>query len=411
MPIAISKRWKTAPDPDVNFRVAASFHDIDRDRWNALALDGCPFLRHEFLLALEDSGSATAATGWRGQHLLLEAADGRLLGAMPLYLKSHSFGEFVFDFSWAEAYARAGIAYYPKLVAGVPFTPATGPRLLVSPLAEADDIRGKLLQGAENLAAELGVSSLHLQFCQQDELAVAVAAGWLPRMDCQFHWLDRGEQGFADFLQSLTAAKRKKLLRERRRVREQGINFVTLESGDLDQHALDEAWRMHASTFERHGNPAYLSREFFRLLAADLPQVLRIEFAELDGQRVACTICYQGEQALYGRYWGADGQFHSLHFEMCYYRGIEHCLQSGLQRFEPGTQGEHKLLRGFQPQPVWSAHRIRDPRFNAALASWLERERAQVASYIEMAAAHLPFRASEMPATLSDHVRDYLPRQ
>jgi predicted N-acyltransferase len=384
----------------VNVRVAASFADIDAAAWNALPGADAPFLRHEFLLALEASGCATPATGWKGCHLLLEDG-GRLAGAMPLYLKSHSWGGFVFDFAWADAYRRAGLAYYPRLVSAVPFTPATGSRLLA-----AGEDRDRLLGAARAILNDAGLSSLHVLFPDAEDRAFLEGAGLLPRLDCQFHWRNEGYATFGDFLDGFTAEKRKKLRRERRRVAESGLACRTLTGAMLDERLLDVIHGLHAVTFARHGNPPYLNRDCFGRIAEAMPEALVVEVAELAGETVACSISLRGKDTLYGRYWGASGDFHSLHFELCYYRGIEYCIRERLSRFEPGTQGEHKLLRGFLPTPVWSMHEIADPFCASAIADWLGEERALREAAFGDAARHLPFRRADIPARLDPDVRN-----
>ena len=385
-------------------RIVHSLGEVDADAWNALDVDAPPFLRHEFLLALETSGCATPDTGWHPHHLLQYDVSGNLAGAMPLYLKDHSWGEFVFDFAWADAWQRAGLAYYPRLVAAVPFTPATGPRLL----APAESSRRALLDGARELARELAVSSLHVLFPDARDRALMKSEGLLPRLDCQFHWHNLGYGCFDDFLDGFTADKRKKVRRERRRVAEAGIECRTVTGRELDAETLATVYRLHALTFARYGNAPYLNLEFFHALARSMPDALVVELATRHGEIIACTVSLQGHDTLYGRYWGASGDYHSLHFELCYHRGIEHCIRAGLSRFEPGTQGEHKLLRGFVPAPVWSMHDIADPGFSAAIGQWLRRERSYRRAWFESAMRHLPFRRDGIPARLSDDVRDRL---
>jgi predicted N-acyltransferase len=323
---------------------------------------------------------------------------------MPLYLKDHSWGEFVFDFAWADAWQRAGFAYYPRLVAAVPFTPATGPRLLAS----AESSKQALLDGARELARELAVSSLHVLFPDARDCALMRSEGMLPRLDCQFHWHNLGYGSFDDFLDGFSADKRKKVRRERRRVAEAGIECRTVHGLELDAETLATVYRLHALTFARYGNAPYLNLEFFHALARTMPDALVVELATRHGEIIACTVSLQGRDTLYGRYWGASGDYHSLHFELCYYRGIEYCIRAGLSRFEPGTQGEHKLLRGFVPAPVWSMHDIADPGFSAAIGQWLQRERSYRRAWFEAAMRHLPFRRDGIPARLSDDVRDRL---
>ncbi len=385
-------------------RTIRSLADVDAAEWNALPGADAPFLRHEFLLALETSGCATPATGWDARHLLLREPGGALAGAIPLYLKSHSWGEFVFDFAWADAYHRAGLAYYPRLVSAVPFTPATGPRIL----AAGDEARAALVHAARALVDDIGVSSLHVLFLRAEDRGTLEAEGLLPRLDCQFHWRNDGYGTYDDFLAGFTAEKRKKLRRERRRVQEAGIACRTLTGADLDERLLGVIHGLHADTFARHGHAPYLNLAFFTELARAMPENLVVELASLGGEPVACAIMLRGSDTLYGRYWGASGDFHSLHFELCYHRGVEYCIREGLARFEPGTQGEHKLLRGFLPTPVWSMHAIADPRFAAAIGDWLGREQDGRRAWLREAAAHLPFRRADIPARLDADVRNRL---
>ncbi|HEU4515855.1 MAG TPA: GNAT family N-acetyltransferase [Steroidobacteraceae bacterium] len=385
-------------------RFIRSLAEVDAAEWNALPGAEAPFLRHEFLSALESSGCATAESGWDARHVLVRARDGRLSGALPLYLKSHSWGEFVFDFAWAEAHHRAGLRYYPRLVSAVPFTPATGPRLL----GDAGRARIALIEAARALGQALEASSLHVLFPHQPDLETLEQAGLMPRLDCQFHWSNAGYATFDEFLAGFTAEKRKKVKRERRRVRESGLECRSLSGHELDDGLVDSIYRLHATTFARHGHAPYLNREFFAELVRRMPGSLVVELARLRGEPVACAIFLRGTDALYGRYWGASADFHSLHFELCYYRGIEYCIREGLARFEPGTQGEHKLLRGFRPTPVWSLHEIADPRFAAAIGDWLARERAAMREWLSAASVHLPFRQGAIPARLEADVRDRL---
>ncbi|HMI36011.1 MAG TPA: GNAT family N-acetyltransferase [Steroidobacteraceae bacterium] len=374
-----------------------SFHagmaDFDAAAWNALAGD-YPFLRHEFLDALEASGCVRPATGWTPRHLRLgEAA--QPLALAPLYEKSHSWGEFVFDFAWARAWEGRGMAYYPKLLLAIPFTPATGPRLLC---AGADQPAGAahrlaVLRGLEQDAQCRGRSSVHALFIDEALRAAAQEAGWLLRRDCHFQWQNRAYGDFEDFLATFSADKRKKVRRERRRIAEQGIEFTTRTGSELDGATLKRLHDLHAATFVRHGHLPYLNAEFFRLIAAAMGDAFIAVLALLAGEIVATALYFRSGSALYGRYWGAVGDFHSLHFEACYYQGIDYCIRHGLQRFEPGTQGEHKLARGFEPVFTWSAHWLADRSLRTAVARYLEREAAAVTEYADAAARHTPFRA------------------
>lgn len=343
-------------------------------------------MRHAFLNALETSGCVGAGTGWLPVHLSLTDAAGKLAGAMPLYLKSHSYGEFVFDWAWADAYRRHGLDYYPKLLTAAPFSPVTGPRLLGAPYA--------LAEAAVGLVESTGLSSLHALFVTEAEAQALTDRGWLARTDCQFQWRNRGYRDFDDFLETFTAAKRKKVLRERRRVREAGVEFRVLDGGTLDAPLLDAVYKFYCMTYLERGRRPYLNREFFTTLAATMGRELIVILACHGGEPVAAAICLSDGHALYGRHWGCDRHFHSLHFETCYYQGIEYCLDHGLGRFEPGTQGEHKLARGFEPVLTRSMHWIPDPDFRTAIAEYLARERSLIDAYRDDARRHLPFRCN-----------------
>ncbi len=388
-------------------RTLTTVADAPADQWNALDLQGRPFLRHEFLLALERSGSAAAATGWEPAHIVAEAG-GRLAGAVPLYLKHHSWGEFVFDFAWAHAYQQHGLAYYPKLVAATPFTPAAGPRFLVAAGEDPAAVRETLLEAARQLQRERGASSLHALFVSEEERGWFEQRGLLARLDCQFHWQNRGYSDFEDFLGTFTAVKRKKVRRERRRVAEAGVCFQELHGDGLDEALLDAIYALHARTFAERGNPPYLTPGFFHEIARTMPQALMVKLALQRGQPVACAIFLRGADTLYGRYWGAAGEFHSLHFEACYHQGIEYCIREGLARFEPGTQGEHKLARGFEPEPVWSVHELAHPAFHGAVAEYLGQERAHLRAYMDAVRGHVPFRRAGPAVTLGVDVRNHL---
>jgi len=403
MPTATSSGSTPATDAtpvDAATRGTAFHSRIDEvaaAEWNALDQGGVPFLRHEFLAALERHGAATAATGWTPAHVTLRAA-GTLVGALPLYEKSHSWGEFVFDFSWAEAYRRYGARYYPKLVAATPFTPATGPRFLVRPGVDAAPVRRALLAAARTRLPRC--SSLHVQFTTRAESEWLAAEGLLGRIDCQFQWQNAGYADFEAFLATFTADKRKKARRERRRVAEAGIRFGWVWGDELSAAEWQAVYALKSATFHRHGHEPYLGLACLEELArtpACRPLVL---LATRSGAIVACAIFFRGADTLYGRYWGAAGDYHSLHFEACYYQGIDYCIREGLARFEPGTQGEHKIARGFRPTLTYSAHHIDDPRFGAAIGRFLAEERAAVEAYAVETERHVPFRADARPLEL-----------
>lgn len=376
----------------MQLRVLDSMAGVDAAEWDALDGGAQPFLRHAFLLALEDSGCIGEGTGWLPQYITARDAAGVLRAALPLYRKQHSRGEFVFDFAWADAYHRAGLPYFPKLVAAVPFTPVSGPRLLTHPAADRPACRAALLEGVLALARAQAVSSLHLLFPTGEEAGELEARGFLLRKDCQFHWHNHGYGSFEDFLAGFTAAKRKKAKRERRRVMEAGIRFRLLHGGEIDDRLWREIMPLYAGTFWQRGREPYLNEDFFRRVAAALPEHFLVVLAMLHGQVVAVAMFFRGADTLYGRYWGSSGEHHSLHFETCYHQGIEYCIAHGLQRFEPGTQGEHKIARGFEPAPVWSAHWLADQRFAAAIAQYLDQERSLVEGYMDEVREHVPFR-------------------
>lgn len=368
---------------------------LDPAQWNALSDGANPFLRHAWLHALETAGCVGPGTGWEPAYVTLSDARG-LAAAAPAYLKRHSYGEFVFDFSWAQAYARAGLAYYPKLLIAIPFTPATGPRLLVRADLPYEATAARLLEAIESAVAQMRLSSAHVLFPDERSRSILESAGWLSRRDCQFHWENRGYRCFEDFLASFTAEKRKKARRERRRVAEQGIVYETRDGAELDAAELDQIYALHRDTFLRHGHEPYLTRAFFTAVAKVPDGGLVTKLARLSTAPgrpiVAAAIFFAGRDTLYGRYWGAAAHLHSLHFETCYHQGIELCLERGFTRFEPGTQGEHKISRGFEPRLTWSSHFIAEPRFRAAIADFLRRESRHVDEYAAAVSEHVPYR-------------------
>jgi predicted N-acyltransferase len=369
----------------------SSIDQLDARQWNALTGGTYPFARHEFLAALEHAGCVGGGSGWQPHYLALRDAAG-LAGAAAVYLKTHSYGEFVFDFGWAEAYERLGRRYYPKLTLAAPFTPATGPRLLVRGGLDQEAIGAQLLAALEGHAVAKGISSVHALFLDERAHAACAARGWLLRRDCQFHWSNRGYASFEDYLESFTAEKRKKARRERRRVAEGGVHFETRFGGELDAPLLERIYALHRDTFLRHGHEPYLTPAFFAEIARRLPESLMVKLALHGRTLVAVAVFFRSEDTLYGRYWGAAADFHSLHFETCYHQGIEFCIEHGLQRFEPGTQGEHKVSRGFEPRLTWSAHFIADRQFRGAIAQYLEREGAAVENYALEVQEHVPYR-------------------
>jgi predicted N-acyltransferase len=377
---------------EVTLRVVDSLATVPAEHWNALAnapdLAGNPFVRHEFLLALERTGCVGAGTGWVPRHLLLQTTSGEIEAALPLYSKSDSWGEFVFDWSWARAYAQAGLRYYPKLVSMAPFTPATGPRLL----AKTQSARERMAKALIEYARAEHVSSAHLLFVTETDRAALSSRDFLWRKDCQFHWHNRDYASFDAFMATFRSEKRKKALRERRRVQENGVQFRTIGGEEMDAWLWDIVFGFSAGTFAVRGHEHYLNAQFFRTVSAALPGAVVVKLAEIQGTPIAAAIFFRGGGTLYGRYWGAAAEFHSLHFETCYYQGIEYCIEQGLRRFEPGTQGEHKVPRGFEPEQTWSAHWVADPRFRRAIDSYLDQERPAVDEYMRQVQEHVPFK-------------------
>lgn len=372
-------------------RFVDSLKAVPAAAWDALRADGNPFLRHAFLLALEESGCVDGRSGWYSRHLLLER-DGRLLAAAPVYVKEHSYGEYVFDWAWANAYQRAGLRYYPKLVVAVPFTPVTGPRLLIAPGADEAALLAAAGQALIGQAQALKASSVHWLFTPDRQTAALDGPQWLRRSGCQFHWENRAYGTFDDYLAALTAEKRKKVRRERRQVAEAGIRVEVVPGSAAGAAEWAAMYGFYRATVARHGAIPYLSEAFFERLGQTLADAVVLLLAVRGGRCVAGALNLQGPDALYGRYWGCHADYHSLHFETCYYRAIEYCIGQGLARFEAGAQGEHKLSRGFLPVQTHSLHWLAEPRFADAVADYLVEETGEMERYRELLAEHSPFR-------------------
>ena len=374
-------------DGDLIARVAPGVGAIPADQWDALAGTGNPFVGHAFLSALEDSGSVGPGTGWDPAPIVIEDARGTPLAAMPAWLKSHSQGEYVFDHAWADAWHRAGGRYYPKLQIAVPFTPATGPRLLLADEAYA----APLLRAAETLCAQNGLSSAHATFIEPGQRHLFERAGWLLRNDIQFHWHNRGYGSFEDFLADLSSRKRKDLRKERARAQE-GVEIRHVSAGDLRPEHWDAFWVFYQDTGARKWGQPYLTREAFDLFGERMAERILLVLAFVDGTPIAGALNFIGEEALYGRYWGCTVERPFLHFELCYYQAIDAAIARGLARVEAGAQGGHKLARGYEPVPTWSAHWLADAGFREAVADFLEREREGVAQDSLYLAGRTPFR-------------------
>ncbi len=370
----------------IEARIAQGVAELPAADWDALA-GGNPFLSHAFLTALEDSGSVGPGTGWIPAPIIISASDGRLVAALPAYLKSHSQGEYVFDHAWAEAWQRAGGSYYPKLQIAVPFTPATGPRLLVAEPALA----APLLQAAEQFCEANGLSSAHATFIEPDQLPLFDAAGWLRRSDIQFHWVNRGYSTFDDFLGELSSRKRKDLRKERAAA-QAGVEIKVLSGSEIGSEHWDAFWHFYQDTGARKWGQPYLTRDAFKLFGERMADQILLVLAFAEGSPIAGALNFIGPNVLYGRYWGALVERPFLHFELCYYQAIEAAIRLGLDRVEAGAQGGHKLARGYDPVETWSAHYIVHDGFRDAVRDFLERERAGIASDQLYLAQRTPYK-------------------
>ncbi len=365
-----------------------ALNELDAATWDGLLSGPQPFLRHAFLASLEDSGSVGGRSGWQAAHQVLLGADGKPLAALPAYVKYHSSGEYVFDHGWADACRRAGIAYYPKLLGAIPFSPVTGQRLLGT-----TEAAGQLLDAVTASLQEQGLSSLHVNFTDTagDEVLQG-RDGWLQRLGCQFHWHNRGYRDFQDFLDTLSSRKRKQMRKEREQVAGQGIHFEWCEGQQLSEAQWDFVYHCYANTYHVRGQAPYLTRAFFSLLAERMPEAIRVVLACRGAQPVAMAFSLLGGDSVYGRYWGCLAEFDRLHFETCFYQGMEQAIELGLQRFDAGAQGEHKLIRGFEPVITHSWHYLVHDGLRDAVAGFLQEEREGVLAYAEQAREMLPYR-------------------
>lgn len=369
--------------------------DIDATQWNALIDNQSPFLRYEFLLALEESGSVTADTGWQPCHLVVQHQvqdEPILLAAMPLYIKSHSYGEYVFDWGWADAYQRYGQPYYPKLLTAIPFTPSQAPRILCDDSKTLNMLLPSIVEAVLAYADRIEASSWHILFPDRQSAAALHSEVFVHRQAVQFHWQNRGYQSFEDFLACCSSRKRKNLRKERADVASQGITFTRLEGGNISDEVWDTFYRYYQNTYQVRGQHGYLTRDFFQRINDTMPENIFLVMATRNQKHVAGALFFKGERALYGRYWGCDQDYQNLHFETCYYQGIDYCIEQGYQVFDAGAQGEHKLRRGFEPVITESYHWIREPAFREAIADFCRQERPHVEAYKNAAAEQLPFK-------------------
>ena len=381
----------TLPPPPVRIRDDVPLEALDAGRWNALA-GGGPLISHRFLAALHATGCATTRTGWTPRYLTAWAGE-HLVGAMPLYEKAHSYGEYVFDWGWADAYRRYGRRYYPKLVCAIPFTPVPGPRLL----GDRPAVKGALLDAALDIVADGDASSLHILFIDGNDRAVCERPAIIARTGVQFHWHNDGYLDFDDFLSRFSHDKRKKVKQDRRKVRETGVTLRRITGRDINDDDLAFFFRCYEATYRAHRSTPYLTREFFERIATTMPEHLLLVIGERDGHRICAALDVFDTHALWGRYWGSVDYIPGLHFEACYYQAIEFCIERGIGRFEGGAQGVHKLARGLTPVVTRSAHAIGEPAFADAIAEYCARERVDIAHTVDELEHSTPFKAASDP--------------
>ena len=371
-----------------------SIHAFEPTAWDALNPSGYPGLLHGFLSALEDSKSVGEGTGWRPLYASVTETN-ELIGAMVCYLKSDSYGEYVFDWAWADAYHRQGLNYYPKCITAIPFTPASGPRILIRDSADQKEVTRLLIK---TLKQELTgrVSSWHILFPDEESFqCLQTSDSWLERLGVQFHWFNQEFETFDDHLATFNSKRRKETRRERRRVAEQGIIFERLSGQDIDGDALDTLFQCYQMTYRIRGSLGYLTREFFEYAVERIPDAIRVAFAIHQGKRIAMSFCLRDQKTLYGRYWGALYDVDCLHFETCFHQWIEDAIEQGVERFDPGAQGEHKIARGFRPIKTRSLHWIENQEFGSAIEQFLIRERAHIEHYFQACDNHTPFKLSD----------------
>jgi len=374
-----------------HIKIVEDISEIAAPHWNSLGVADYPFLRHEFLHALEKHNCLGEQYGWLPRHIVVFDDKNSILAAAPLYLKFNSYGEFVFDWAWADAYQRNGLSYYPKLVSASPYTPATGPKLLLAPNAPAE-CRQILIDTAMTLAEKSRCSSLHWLFTSEEETNILANRNFMRRTGCQFHWKNAGYKDFDHYLASFSSSKRKNIKRERRRVSEANISFRLLNGHTAAQEDWKDFHELYESTFDKFGGMPTLSLGFFQDIAESMPESVLLIQAIHDGDIVAAAFNLVGTDTLYGRHWGCREEFNSLHFEACYYQGLEFCIKNALQRFEPGAQGEHKISRGFLPTPTWSAHWLANEQFSEAVANFLQHEESGMQDYMADLNKRSPFK-------------------
>lgn len=376
----------------ISIKNIESLHSVSAKEWNFLAGSQFPFIQHEFLIALENNGAVGKEFGWL-THFFLAYENDKLIGALPAYIKFNSYGEFVFDWAWADAYQQNHIRYYPKLVTSIPYTPATGPRLLINNDARYNEIADTLINSVLSFAEKSQISSFHCLFTnEKDTEYFNKNPHFMMRLGCQFHWTNNNYKSFTHYLDYLTSKKRKQIKRERRIVKEQDIEFEILNGHEATEFHWDTYHRFYESTFERKSGMPTLSNNFFKEIANTMPENIVLVLARYQGKYVASAFNLKGTDTLYGRHWGCNEDFDNLHFEACYYQGLEYCIEHGLKYFEPGAQGEHKIARGFMPTKTWSAHWIAHPQFRQSISNFLAHETKGMLHYIDELNEHSPFK-------------------
>ena len=368
-----------------------SMSQVDSTSWNQLAGDAYPFLRHEFLLALEQSGSVCQKSGWIPAHLLV-LDDDSLIAFMPLYLKKHSWGEYVFDHQWAEAYHQQGLEYYPKWLTAIPLTPCQGTRIVIKESISSLKVTQALLSFIKQLSEQHNVSSWHCLFPTLQEAELLKSLELSIREGVQFQWFNNHYQDFDAFLQTLNTSKRKMIKRERRRIQEQDIRLLRISGAKVSPLQWQIFYNFYSITYLKKGSQPYLNLAFFQQIAAAMGEQLLLVLAFKDDLPIAAALSFIGRETLYGRYWGCDEEYNNLHFETCYYQGLDYCIENGLQRFDSGAQGEHKIARGFEPITTYSAHWLKDKRFAKAIEDFVTEEKIMLARYKQKASTFLPFK-------------------
>ena len=384
-----------------------SIKNIDETIWNNLVDSDYPFMQHSFLLSLEESKCVGEGTGWYTFHLVVKEEEEDVIALMPMYIKTDSHGEFIFDWSWADAFYRNGMDYYPKLVSAIPFTPASGPRLCVLDESKRTHITSLIKEGLEEISIELGISSAHILLPEKKELTSYVDSGFSTRTSYSFHWFNNNYSDFDDFLKELTSRQRKNLRKERSKIFDQNIHMERIPGEDITEELWDSFFKFYQITYLKRGMQAYLNLDFFHKISERLPKSLLLVIAKEAKTKghLAGALNFCDSKNLYGRYWGCLEEYDSLHFESCYYQGIEHCIEMKLNKFDPGVQGEHKIKRGFLPVETFSSHWIKDDRFKKAIDDFLIREREHILEYNERCKSLLPFKSSVTNKLYSDESR------